>query len=76
MSGNTRCEKCGKEYANFFKACVHCCRHDELELFEEWQGPDDGGGWGIDFQCAICGKNYDFSRAQLIENYKLVRIQP
>jgi uncharacterized Zn finger protein len=76
MTGNIKCETCGKEYTGLFTACPHCCQHNELELVEEWQGPDDGGGWGLAVQCMECGKNYDFRRDELIENYKLVRIQP
>ena len=74
--GNVKCVKCGKIQSDRFSACVECCKHEELELTEEWHGPDEGGGWGLDVECKMCGKNYDFRRDDLIARYKLVLILP
>ena len=71
--GNVACKVCGNVQSPTFKACIVCCKHDELELTEEWHGLDDGGGWELGVECAICGKNFDFTRDYLIRNYKLVR---
>lgn len=75
-SGNVKCATCGKIQSEHFRACVDCCNHEELELTEEWNGPDEGGGWELDVECKICGKNYDFRRSDLIARYKLVLILP
>lgn len=74
--GNVACKRCGKLQSPFFKACIGCCDHEELNPTEEWHGPDDGGGWELDVECAICGKNFDFSRSEIIRNYKLVLRKP
>lgn len=71
--GNVACKVCGKIQVTDFGACIYCCAHDEFELTEKWHGPDEGGGWELDVECSICGKNFDFSRQELIQNYKLVR---
>jgi len=71
--GNVACKVCNKIQASSFKACIYCCNHDELELVEEWHGPDDDGGWELDVECLICGKNFDFQNEQLVNEYKLVR---
>lgn len=74
--GNVKCSTCGKIQSDHFRVCVECCKHEELELTEEWHGPDEGGGWELDVECKICGKNYDFRRSDLIARYKLVLISP
>lgn len=73
--GNVACADCGKMQSPSFTACIECCQHDELRLREEWHGPDDGGGWELDVECTVCGKNFGFSRDDLIENYKLLCAQ-
>lgn len=70
---NVECTKCGKFYSQLFVKCPYCCDHNELHLIEEWNGPDEGGGWGLEAVCSECGKNYDFNRNFLIDNYKLIR---
>lgn len=67
---NVACQICGKIQSPSFRTCIYCCKHDELGLTEEW---NEGGGWELDAECARCGKNFDFSRQELIQVYKLVR---
>jgi len=71
--GNLQCSECQKSYAPIFKRCPHCCPHNELELAEEWHGQDEGGGWELGVECSDCGRNYDFPRDFVINNFKLVR---
>ena len=74
--GNVKCQKCGKVQSPMFRACIACCPHDTLYFTEDWHGPDEGGGWELDVECADCGKNFDFSRSDIIANYKAVRRKP
>ncbi len=74
--GNCKCAKCGKVQSPTFKACVKCCSHDTLNFVEEWHGPDEGGGWELDVECADCGKNFDFNRDEIIYNYQAIRRKP
>lgn len=71
--GNVTCKVCGKAQSPYFRACIYCCNHDELTLTEKWHGSDEYGDWGLDVECSICWKNYDFSNKDLIQKYKLVR---
>lgn len=71
--GNVACKVCGKEQAPSFRACIYCCKHDELELTEVWGGTDDCGGYEFDVFCQTCGKDFGFDRNELIRNYKVVR---
>ena len=74
-NGNVACKKCGREQSPTFFACIYCCNHDELETVEDWQGDDDHGKWGIDYECKTCGKNF-FTHDEILHNYRLVRKQP
>ena len=74
--GNATCKTCGKKQSPSFKACIGCCTHDELDFTEDWHGPDDGGGWELDVECAFCGINFDFSRHVLMREYRAVRRSP
>jgi len=67
--GSVKCEKCGKFYSPSFIKCPRCCKHNELELTEEWHLD----GWELDVTCSECGKNYGFDRQWLINNFKLIR---
>jgi hypothetical protein len=70
--GNVACKKCGGIQSRDFIGCIFCCQHDELKLIEEWQGSDSGGTWGLNVECALCGKNFDFNNEKLMREYKLV----
>ena len=74
--GNATCAACGHVQSPSFQACISCCKHDELRLVEDWHGADEGGGWELDVECSICGKNFDFSRDLLMREYKVVRKTP
>ena len=71
--GNLACRACGEMQSPRFNSCIKCCQHDNLDLIERWEGPDDGGGWELDVKCVACGKNFGFSHDELMEKYKLVR---
>lgn len=66
--GNAVCKDCGKVQAASFKACIYCCKHNELDFTEDWHC-----GWNLDVECAICGKNFDFSNETIIREYKAVK---
>lgn len=74
--GNIKCNVCGKLQSPSFKECIYCCAHDELDFTEERCGTDEGGGWELKVECARCGKNFDFTRYNLIRDYKAVRRSP
>lgn len=72
-AGENFCDVCGKNQADSFKACIHCCPHNELNFTEDWKGSDECGSWELAFECAACGKNFEFQRADILRNYKAVR---
>lgn len=74
--GNVKCAKCGRVQSNSFTACIWCCNHDTLKFTEDWHGTDDCGGWELEVECAVCGKNFDFKREEIMRNYIAVRRQP
>jgi hypothetical protein len=69
--GNATCKVCGKKQAPSFGACIQCCSHDELRFDEEWDQ-----GWHLTVECAVCGKNFDFTNDELMRDYKAVRRSP
>jgi hypothetical protein len=71
--GNVACAACGQVQSPSFKACTQCCKHDVLDIDDDWIGGDDNGHWGIMFSCRDCGMNYGFDRRTLQENYEVVR---
>jgi hypothetical protein len=71
--GNVVCKTCENSQSPTFRACIYCCPHNELEFVEEWHGPVECGGWELGAECAICGKNFDFPREQIMQEYKAIR---
>ena len=67
------CEVCGGVQSSSFKKCIFCCKHNELELREDWHGTDDEGGWELEVVCSNCGKD-SFNNDEIITGYKLVKL--
>ena len=67
--GNVACRKCAQKQSPTFKACVFCCTHDQLRFVERYECC----GWELDVECDVCGKNFGFSRDDIISNYIAVR---
>lgn len=63
--GNVSCKVCQMVQAPFFRACIYCCAHKALSIIEGRDG-------GLDFECDMCGKNFDFDINLIIRRYKLV----
>ncbi len=68
-----KCRECGKFQDPAFKACIFCCKHDELGFHEKWSPGYDSGEWVLSCECNVCGKNFDFSNELLKVNYVAVR---
>lgn len=71
--GSVACKMCGRTQSPHFMACIYCCKHDTLSLSKGWHSTDGGGGWGLEAECAVCGKNHDFDNDTLIRDYQLTR---
>lgn len=69
--GNVSCKKCGEVQSPDFRACIKCCDHEELVLVEKYNN-----GWTFDFECKICGKNFDFLYDFVSKNYRIIRHSP
>lgn len=70
---NVKCKKCQRDYADGFNMCPYCCKHPELEFYEDWAGGDDDGFWTLAVRCAVCGDNFSFSNDDIISGYKAVK---
>ena len=68
--GNIKCLKCRNFYSPSLTNCPDCCKHEKLDLTEEWT---DSDGYKLDVICTTCGRDYGFDNEWIINNFKLVR---